>query len=171
MNNIIFIGMPAVGKSTIGVVAAKYLGYNFIDTDLLIQKKEKRLLREIIAREGLEGFLKIEDRINAEVQAKRSVIAPGGSVIYCENAMKHYKEIGTVVYLKASYETISKRLGNAERRGVVLKENQTLEDLYNERTALFEKYADVTICEDGLDLEETFELVFTTLQNGKYVTD
>lgn len=99
------------------------------------------------------------------------MIAPGGSVVYCENAMKHYKEIGTVVYLKASYETISKRLGNAERRGVVLKENQTLEDLYNERTALFEKYADVTICEDGLDLEETFELVFTTLQNGKYVTD
>ena len=171
MGNIIFIGMPAVGKSTIGVVAAKHLGYHFIDTDLLIQEKEKKLLREIITQEGLDGFLKIEDRINAEVQAERTVIAPGGSVVYCENAMKHYKEIGTVVYLKASYETISKRLGNAERRGVVLKENQTLEDHYNERTALFEKYADVTICEDGLDLEETFELVFTTLQNGKYVTD
>ena len=107
MDNIIFIGMPAVGKSTIGVVAAKHLGYNFIDTDLLIQEKEKRLLRDIIAQEGLEKFLKIEDRINAEVQAEHSVIAPGGSVIYCENAMKHFKEIGIIVYLKASFETIS----------------------------------------------------------------
>ncbi len=171
MNNIIFIGMPAVGKSTIGVVAAKYLGYSFIDTDLLIQEKEKKLLREIIAQEGLDGFLKIEDRINAEVQAERSVIAPGGSVVYCENAMKHYKEIGTVVYLKASFETISKRLGNAKKRGVVLRENQSLEDLYNERTVLFEKYADVTICEDGIGLEDTFELVLNTLKDGKFITD
>ena len=171
MDNIIFIGMPAVGKSTIGVVAAKHLGYNFIDTDLLIQEKEKRLLRDIIAQEGLEKFLKIEDRINAEVQAEHSVIAPGGSVIYCENAMKHFKEIGIIVYLKASYETISKRLGNAKKRGVAFRENQTLEDLYQERTALFEKYADVTVCEDGVSLEETFELVLDTLKNGKYVTD
>lgn len=171
MKNIIFIGMPAVGKSTIGVVAAKHLGYNFIDTDLLIQKKEKRLLRDIIAQEGLEEFLKIEDRINAEVAAERSVISPGGSVVYCKNAMRHYKEIGTVVYLKASFETISKRLKNAKRRGVVLKENQTLEDLYNERTNLFEKYADVTICEDGMSLEDTLELVLDTLKNGRFVTD
>lgn len=171
MKNIIFIGMPAVGKSTIGVVAAKHLGYNFIDTDLLIQEKEKRLLRDIIAQEGLEEFLKIEDRINAEVAAERSVISPGGSVVYCENAMRHYKEIGTVVYLKASFETISKRLKNAKRRGVVLKENQTLEDLYNERTNLFEKYADVTICEDGMSLEDTLELVLDTLKNGRFVTD
>lgn len=171
MNNIIFIGMPAAGKSTIGVVAAKHLGYNFIDTDLLIQEKEKRLLREIIAQEGLEEFLKIEDRINAEVQAKRSVIAPGGSVIYCENAMKHYKEIGIIVYLKASFETISKRLGNAKKRGVVLKENQTLEELYHERAVLFEKYADVTICEDGVSLEDTFELVLNTLKDNGIVTD
>ena len=170
MDNIIFIGMPAVGKSTIGVVAAKHLVYNFIDTDLLIQEKEKRLLRDIIAQEGLEKFLKIEDRINAEVQAEHSVIAPGGSVIYCENAMKHFKEIGIIVYLKASFETISKRLGNAKKRGVVFRENQTLEDLYQERTALFEKYADVTVCEDGAGLEETFELVLDTLKNGKYVT-
>lgn len=159
MNNIIFIGMPAVGKSTIGVVAAKYLGYNFIDTDLLIQKKEKRLLREIIAREGLEGFLKIEDRINAEVQAKRSVIAPGGSVIYCENAMKHYKEIGKVVYLQASFETINRRLRDAKNRGVVLKQGQTLKNLYDERVRLFEKYADITICEDGHSLEDTVDAV------------
>lgn len=171
MKNIVFIGMPAVGKSTIGVVAAKYLGYNFIDTDLLIQEKERRLLKDIIAQEGLDEFLKIEDRINAGVQAERSVIAPGGSVVYCENAMKHYKEIGIVVYLKASFETISKRLGNAKKRGVVFRENQSLKDLYNERTALFEKYADITICEDGKSLEDTFELVLSTLKDSKVVTD
>lgn len=171
MKNIIFIGMPAVGKSTVGVVVAKRLGYNFIDTDLLIQKEEGRLLREIIAEEGLDGFLEIEDRINAEVEAERSVISPGGSVVYCKNAMAHYKEIGIVVYLQASFETISKRLGNAKKRGVVLRENQTLKDLYDERTVLFEKYADLTICEDGIDLEETIELVIDTLENSQNITD
>ncbi len=171
MKNIIFIGMPAVGKSTIGVVAAKHLGYNFIDTDLLIQEKEKRLLKDIIAQEGLEEFLKIEDRINAGVSAERSVIAPGGSVVYCENAMRHYKEIGIIVYLKASFETISTRLKNAKKRGVVLREDQTLEELYHERTVLFEKYADITICEDGIGLEDTFELVLNTLKDRRIVTD
>ena len=171
MKNIIFIGMPAVGKSTIGVVAAKHWGYNFIDTDLLIQEKEKRLLKDIIAQEGLEEFLKIEDRINAGVSAERSVIAPGGSVVYCENAMRHYKEIGIIVYLKASFETISTRLKNAKKRGVVLRENQTLEELYHERTVLFEKYADITICEDGIGLEDTFELVLNTLKDRRIVTD
>ena len=171
MKNIIFIGMPAVGKSTIGVVAAKHLGYNFIDTDLLIQEKEKRLLKDIIAQEGLEEFLKIEDRINAGVSAERSVIAPGGSVVYCENAMRHYKEIGIIVYLKASFETISTRLKNAKKRGVVLREDQTLEELYHERTVLFEKYADITICEDGIGLEDTFELVLNTIKDRRIVTD
>ncbi len=171
MKNIIFIGMPAVGKSTVGVVVAKRLGYNFIDTDLLIQKEEGRLLREIIAEEGLDGFLEIEDRINAEVDAESSVISPGGSVVYCKNAMAHYKEIGIVVYLQASFETISKRLRNAKKRGVVLRENQTLKDLYDERTVLFEKYADITVCEDGIDLEETIELVIDTLENSQNITD
>lgn len=171
MKNIIFIGMPAVGKSTVGVVLAKRLGYNFLDTDLMIQQQEGRLLREIIAEEGLGGFLEIEDRVNAGVEAESSVISPGGSVVYCENAMAHYKRIGSIVYLKASYETISKRLGNAKKRGVVLKENQTLKDLYEERTALFEKYADFTVCEDGKSLDETIELVMDTLIGGGIVAE
>lgn len=159
MNNIIFIGMPAAGKSTIGVVAAKRLGYEFIDTDLLIQKKEKSLLKDIIETKGIDGFLAIEDQINSEVEAERAVIAPGGSVVYCENAMRHYKEIGTVVYLQASYQTISERIGDPKKRGVVLYDGQTLEDLYEERRGLFEKYADVIICEDGRTLEDTIEEV------------
>ncbi|MDO4313450.1 MAG: shikimate kinase [Eubacteriales bacterium] len=155
MSNIIFIGMPASGKSTIGVVSAKRLGYEFIDTDLLIQKQEKKLLKDIIAEKGTDGFLAIEDQVNAEVEADHAVIAPGGSVVYCENAMRHYKEIGTIVYLQTSFQTISNRIGDPQKRGVVLRDGQTLFDLYEERRVLFEKYADVTICEDGLTLEET----------------
>lgn len=159
MKNMIFIGMPAVGKSTVGVVVAKRLGYRFIDTDLLIQEREGKLLKEIIEEKGIEGFLEIEDRVNAEVEAEKSVISPGGSVVYCENAMKHYKEIGTVVYLQISFDIINRRLKNAKNRGVVLKDGQTFRELYEERTALFEKYADVTICEDELSLEETVDRV------------
>ena len=133
MDNIILIGMPAVGKSTVGVIVAKRLGYNFVDTDLVIQEKEGKLLREIIAEVGPDGFLEVEDRINAEIEAEKTVIAPGGSVVYCENAMKHYKEIGKVVYLQVSFETINKRLRNAKSRGVVLRDGQTLKDLYEER--------------------------------------
>lgn len=136
MKNIILIGMPAVGKSTVGVVVAKRLGYKFIDTDLLIQEQEGKLLREIIAEKGIDGFLQIEDQVNAGVDASRAVISPGGSVVYCENAMKHYQEIGIIVYLQASYTTISRRLRNAKKRGVVLRDGQTLKDLYDERVKL-----------------------------------
>lgn len=166
MENIIFIGMPAVGKSTVGVVVAKRLGYQFIDTDLLIQEEEGNLLREIIEKKGIDGFLEIEDRVNAKVEVHNTVISPGGSVVYCENAMKHYKEIGTVVYLMASYETINKRLKSAKNRGVVLRAGQTLEDLYDERVPLFERYADLTVCEDGLKLEDTIDKVIEALQSA-----
>lgn len=155
MKNIVLIGMPAVGKSTVGVVVAKRLGYEFVDTDLLIQKQEKRLLKEIIAQEGNDGFLAIENQVNRDLDVENAVIAPGGSVVYCEEAMEHYKKTGTVVYLKVSYETIDRRIQNAKSRGAVLKEGQTLKDLYEERVCLFEKYADYTICEDGLTIEET----------------
>lgn len=161
--NIILIGMPAVGKSTIGVVVAKRLGYDFVDTDLLIQAKEKRLLKEIIEQEGIEGFLAIENRVNKEVDMERTVIAPGGSVVYCEGAMEHFKEIGTIIYLKVAYEVIEKRISNAKNRGVVLKEEQTLKMLYDERVALFEKYADITIIEDGKSIEETIDAVLEIL--------
>lgn len=164
MKNIIFIGMPASGKSTIGVVVAKRLGYEFIDTDLLIQKQEKRLLKEIIADIGNEGFLAIENQVNRDVQAEHAVISPGGSVVYCQEAMEHFKKIGTIVYLKVSFEMIERRISNAKSRGVVLKEGQSLRDLYEERTRLFEKYADYTISENSLDLEETIDEVLGLFQ-------
>lgn len=164
MKNIVLIGMPAVGKSTVGVVVAKRLGYEFVDTDLLIQKQEKRLLKDIIAEEGIDGFLAIENQVNRDLNIDQAVISPGGSVVYCEDAMQHFKEIGTIVYLKATYEEIYQRISNAKNRGVVLKEGQTLRDLYDERVKLFEKYADYTVSESGLTLEETIEEVLELFQ-------
>ena len=158
-SNVVLIGMPGAGKSTVGVVLAKLLGYHFIDTDLVIQEKEGRLLKDIIAEQGNAGFLRIEDKINSELEAQHSVIAPGGSVVYGENAMRHFKNIATVVYLKVSYETINERLSNLEGRGVVLKEGQTLKNLYDERCALYEKYADVIIDEHGRNLADTAKAV------------
>ena len=145
--------MPGAGKSSVGVILAKVLGYEFIDTDLVIQHREKRLLREIIADEGNEGFLANE--VNATLEADKSVIAPGGSAIYGKEAMEHFKEIGTIVYLKLSYEDLAKRLGNLKGRGVVLKEGQTLKDLYDERSKLYEQYAEITVDESGRDIQGT----------------
>lgn len=139
--------MPASGKSTVGVLLAKRLGYSFVDSDILIQEQEKRLLKEIIAQEGIEGFMEVENRVNAGICVECSVIAPGGSVIYGKEAMEHLKEISTIVYLKLSYEELEKRLGNLVDRGVVLKNGMTLRDLYNERVPYYEKYADITIDE------------------------
>ena len=169
--NLIFIGMPAVGKSTVGIVVAKRLGMNFIDVDLLIQEQEHKLLREIIAEVGQEGFLKIENQVNASIQTENSVISPGGSVVYCREAMEHYKKIGTIVYLKASYPTIKKRIRNPKKRGVVLKEGQSLKDLYYERVPYFEKYADITICEDGCRIEDTIGTVLRAVQKSKKKAD
>ena len=163
-SNIVLIGMPGVGKSTIGVILAKIIGYHFLDSDLVIQEREKRLLHEIIAQEGTEGFLKIENDVNASLNVERTIIATGGSAVYGKEAMEHLKEIGEIVYLKADYPTIKKRLGNLEKRGVALKKGQTLKDLYEERCVLYEKYADVVVDEKGLGTEETIGEVLRGLK-------
>lgn len=154
MKNIVLIGMPGAGKSTIGVVLAKRIGLNFVDSDLVIQEKEGKLLSQIIAEVGNEGFIEVENRVNATLDCKDCVIATGGSVVYGKEAMKHLKEIGTVVYLKLGYEELTKRLGNLKDRGVVLKENQTLKDLYDERTKLYDEYADIAFECDKKSIEQ-----------------
>lgn len=148
MKNIVLIGMPGVGKSTIGVVLAKNMGMAFIDSDLVIQEQYGKKLHELIDKHGAEGFIKIEDEINASINPKRAVIATGGSAVYGENAMQHFKDVSKIIYLKLSYESIEDRLGDLTSRGVVLKEGQSLKDLYEERVPLYEKYADKVIdCE------------------------
>ena len=149
MNNITLIGMPGAGKSTLGVVLAKILGYEFLDSDLLIQREEKRRLYQIIDEEGDDGFKRIENRVNASIKTENTVIATGGSVVYCSEAMEHLKSIGKVVYLRLS-----------------LKEGQTLKDLYEERVPLYEKYADIVVDEEGKDLEASLQAVLETLQIG-----
>ena len=166
-SNITLVGMPASGKSTIGVLLAKRLGYSFVDVDIVIQEKTGQLLKEIIA----ERFLKGEEDINAELETERSVIAPGGSVIYGPKAMEHLHEISTVVYLKLSYEDVKQRLGDLKDRGVALKDGMTLLDLYNERVPLYEKYADVTIDETGKTLgtcvDELRKIMEQRMENGE----
>lgn len=149
MKNIVLIGMPGAGKSTVGVVLAKHEGFGFLDSDLVIQEKTGLLLHEIISREGDEGFRQVENRVNASLQVRHTVIATGGSVIYGREAMQHLRRIGTVVYLKLSCPSIAERLGDLKERGVTLKEGQTLQQLYDERVPLYERYADITIdCEE-----------------------
>ncbi len=149
MKNLVLIGMPGAGKSTVGVVLAKQQGLSFLDSDLVIQEQTGLLLHEIIEQQGDDGFRQVENRINASLSAKHSVIATGGSVIYGREAMQHLKKIGTVVYLKLSCRAIAERLGDLKKRGVTLREGQTLEQLYDERVPLYERYADVTVdCEN-----------------------
>lgn len=147
--NIVLIGMPGSGKSTVGVVLAKRLGYEFVDSDLVIQKRTGRLLHELIEENGIEGFWKIENDVNSSLDMDNSIIATGGSAIYGGDAMKHLREIGTVVYLQISYDELKERLGDLNARGVTLRPGQTLRDLYDERIPLYEKYADMTIQCDG----------------------
>ena len=162
--NVVLIGMPGAGKSTIGVILAKVLGKDFIDADLVIQKKEGRLLREIIEQEGPDGFLAVEERVNAGICPDAAVIATGGSVVYGQRAMEHLGRIGAIVYLKLSYPVVESRLRDIRGRGVVLRDGQTLLDLYQERAVLYERYADVTVEEDGLGVEETLEKTLQALE-------
>lgn len=165
-SNIVLIGMPGAGKSTVGVILAKIMGYEFMDSDLLIQKEEGRLLREIIEQDGVDGFIAVENRVNAGIQTEKTIIATGGSVIYGKEAMAHLREIGTIVYLKLSYPVINSRLSNIRGRGVVLREGQNLASLYEERVPLYEKYADIVVESDGLTIEESISIVMQHLQNA-----
>ena len=158
-NNIVLIGMPGAGKSTVGVVLAKKLGYSFVDADLVIQSWEGKLLHEIIEERGVEGFWMLEETVGESIEAERTVIATGGSAVYGGNAMAHYRQIGTVVYLSLPLTEIRERLGDLTERGVTLKAGQDLDSLYAERQPLYERYADVTVECGGLQIREIVEKI------------
>ena len=162
-SNITLIGMPASGKSSVGVVLAKRLGKKFVDTDIVIQEKYGKLLKELIEEHGDDGFREIEDEVNATIDVSNSIISPGGSVVYGERAMKHLKEISVVIYLELSYTAIKSRLGDLRERGITLKDGQTLKDLYLERTPLYKKYADITINEMKKSLSKTIDEICESL--------
>ena len=157
LKNTILIGMPGVGKSTVGVVAAKRMGCRFVDSDLVIQDTYGKLLHELIEEHGVEGFLEIENRVNASLNGENVVIATGGSVCYGREAMRHLQQLGIVVYLRLGCEALAERLGDLHERGVAMKEGQTLAKLYLERVPLYEKYADIVIDCEEKNLRETAE--------------
>ena len=165
MSNVVLIGMPSCGKSTVGVLLAKHLGYQFIDSDILIQEKTGKLLHEIISEQGVDAFLAIEEQLNASIDTDRTVISTGGSAVYGKQAMEHLRSIGTVIYLKISFDTLAERLGDYVHRGVVLRNGCTLLDMYRERSALYEKYAHIVIDEgERGTLGDTLERCLAALQ-------
>lgn len=147
--SIILIGMPSCGKSTLGVLLAKKLGLEFIDSDLLIQKKHGKLLHELIEQYGNDVFLSLEAEVNCSLSATDAVIATGGSAVYSEAAMRHLASLGKIVYIRISYEEMAVRLGDYAHRGVVMPKGYTLRQLYDERAALYARYADLTVSGEG----------------------
>ncbi|MCR4601228.1 MAG: shikimate kinase [Clostridia bacterium] len=157
--NIVLTGMPACGKSTVGVVLAKTAGMSFLDTDLLIQERVGMKLQDILNEKGMDEFLRLEEEVLASVDVENTVISTGGSAVYSDRAMKHLDSIGTVVYLQLSLEEIRQRLNNIKTRGIAMGPGETLADLYDKRVPLYEKYANVTITAAGLTVEECIEAI------------
>ena len=164
MENIILTGMPGCGKSTVGVVLAKNLGYNFVDTDLLIAREADKPLQRIIDEEGLERFESLETYVGENLKCNKTVVATGGSMVLCEKAMENLKSLGKVVYIKVSIDELERRLGNFSTRGIVMKKGQTIRDVYNMRKEYYEKYADVVLEEKsnskmGDNIDELIKLL------------
>ena len=170
MKNIILIGMPGCGKSTLGVLLAKSLGYEFIDTDLIIQKNTGRLLHKIVEEDGKESFLDIErDAILTLTQSENTIIATGGSAVLREEAMEHLKKNGIVVYLSLPYLAVSKRIRNIKTRGIAFGEGETLRDIYNQRLPYYERYADITMRCDLASVEKNVTKIVDMLRKKVYI--
>ena len=158
MENIVLIGMPGCGKSTVGVILAKTLWVDFLDTDLVIQKREGALLQEILNARGMEAFLDAEEAAVLSLSCTETVIATGGSVVYRPAGMARLKSLGRVVYLRLPYEEMMARLSNIKTRGIAIAPGKTMADVYAERVPLYERYADIVLDCAGLTVEETVTL-------------
>ncbi len=164
--NYTLIGMPASGKSTIGVILAKKLGYEFIDSDIVIQRETGKKLSTLIKELGIEEFLKLEDSINSSIDAQNTIISTGGSAVYGENAMKHFQDIGEIIYLRTNFEALSERILDMDKRGVVHKAQQSLKDVYKERGILYKKYATIVVDLDNKSLDESIDLIYDKITRG-----
>ncbi|UCF95726.1 MAG: shikimate kinase [Desulfobacterales bacterium] len=165
--NIVLIGMPGVGKSTVGVVLAKRLGLSYLDTDISIQTGESQSLQEIIARRGISGFCALEERYILAIRATGHVIATGGSVIYSPQAMQHLGSGGVIIYLDLTPANLKKRLGDLKARGVIIAPGQNIESLYNERHPLYRRYAEITVKTDDLSLEQVVEEITASVRGRR----
>lgn len=161
--NIILTGMPTSGKSTIGVIVAKILGMDFVDTDILIQQSANKRLSMIIEEDGIEAFLKCEEEALLSLDVCNCVIATGGSAVYSQKAMEYLKKEAIIVYLMVDKDELSRRLKDVKGRGVVLRDCESIDDMFETRVKLYERYADITISEKGLTLEDTVEKLLTEL--------
>lgn len=166
MKNIVLIGMPGCGKSTIGVVLAKTLASYFIDTDLIIQVQQKNTLQRLIDDYGLDKFCEYENNALLAVSGADTVIATGGSAVFCTDGMAHLKENGICVYLKLPCDELKKRLANITTRGIAMRKGRTIDDVYKERIPLYEKYADLVIDCMGKTVEEIVEIISKTVENS-----
>lgn len=155
--------MPSAGKSTVGVIVAKNLGMYFVDTDVLLQTQQKRLLQDILNKDGIDAFLKIEESTILSLECENTVIATGGSAIYSKKALNHLKRNGIVIYLHISMETVNERLNNIKTRGVVLSPKQTLEEVYAKRNPLYEKYANIIINCSEYSIDTTIDIIHQRL--------
>ena len=167
MNNIVLIGMPGCGKSTAGVILAKTLGMDFVDTDLIVQQREKRLLQDIIDLDGLENFLDRESEAILSREYSKSVISTGGSAVFRQNAMEHLKKNSVVFFLDVSPDILGARINNIKTRGIAAGKNEKITDIYNSRLPLYRKYADHILNCDGESVEKTVEKIIELLKNEK----
>ena len=165
MKNIILIGMAGAGKSTLGVLLAKAQGMDFLDSDILIQKNDGRKLQEILDSDGMDAFLKIEEDVLCGIDVENTVIATGGSAVYSKIAMEHLKERGIVVYLDVPFPELQKRLTNIKTRGIAIRPGYTLQDVFNERLALYKKYAHITVDCVNMTVEQNVEKIIAALED------
>ena len=166
MKSIVLIGMPGAGKSTLGVLLSKALGIGFVDIDLLIQERGKRLLQDIIDSDGMEAFLLREQEAVLSFELGNRVIATGGSVVYKESSMRHLKTLGTIVYIHVDYDDLKMRLQDISTRGIAMAKGKTLRDIYEERLPLYKRYQDFSIDGTGLSMEESLKRLVDVLPRG-----
>jgi shikimate kinase len=166
MKNIVLIGMPGSGKSTLGVLLAKSLGFSFVDTDLIISRRAKMPLQKILNKDGLDSFLALEEAVGAELECESTVIATGGSMVLSDKAMQNLKKDSKVVYIDVPLNEIKRRVTNIKTRGIAFRKGDTLDDVYRNRVPLYEKYADVTVkFENAADIESTVDKMVEAVKN------